>query len=340
MFEDEDLLNTHEELVKRVVDFFISEVVYPTEFTEIKNVCQVFLNKANKKNEIVFLSLGYLSISDFSYYASHKKYFKEGIKIDIVQTIVEILKKNKIINQQSSMINAFVLEPRYKVNPVPAFLYSNFNIIYNVIFGFNYIIKRYRQSVFKIENIDKNEDYSIGTGFLITTQFDYDIILTNKHVLEKSKMINIYDSDDNKIGHKGFYLDGQNDLAIIILNEKLPYEKFTYQMNEDYSLEEVITIGYPSIPMSSKAFQVVHKGEVNSHITDYSGHKLFLFSAKTSSGNSGSPVINKTGMVIGIVTEELFEEEAFVKKGKLPYYAAIPIEEFIPLLKKYEESIK
>jgi hypothetical protein len=76
--------------------------------------------------------------------------------------------------------------------------------------------------------------------------------------------------------------------------------------------------------MTKYSYQVYHKGEVNSFVEDYKSNKLFLFSAKTSSGNSGSPVIDKTGMVLGIVTEELFEKDKFYEKGKLPYYAAIP----------------
>lgn len=87
--------------------------------------------------------------------------------------------------------------------------------------------------------------------------------------------------------------------------------------------------------MTKHSYQVYHKGELNSFVEDYRENQLFLFSAKTSSGNSGSPIIDKYGMVIGIVTEELFEQELFYEKGKLPYYAGIPTEEIIKSVNEY-----
>jgi S1-C subfamily serine protease len=90
-------------------------------------------------------------------------------------------------------------------------------------------------------------------------------------------------------------------------------------------LSDIVTIGFPRIPRSTEAYQTCHKGEINSIIgQDYDGQELFIFSAKTSSGNSGSPVINRYGLVVGIVTQELFEQQSFKEQGKLPYYAAIP----------------
>lgn len=56
---------------------------------------------------------------------------------------------------------------------------------------------------------------------------------------------------------------------------------------------------------------------------DYWQSDYFLFSARTSPGNSGGPVINDKGMVVGIVTQQLLEKDA-QNRGKLPYFAAVP----------------
>lgn len=90
----------------------------------------------------------------------------------------------------------------------------------------------------------------------------------------------------------------------------------------NFALSDIITIGYPAIPMTREAYQVYHKGEVNGHVKDYFGHETFLFSAKTSPGNSGSPIVDSNGMVCGIVTQEYFEKEKFKENGQLPYYSA------------------
>ena len=72
-----------------------------------------------------------------------------------------------------------------------------------------------------------------------------------------------------------------------------------------------------------------HKGEINAYGHDLMGNCLLLITAKTSSGNSGSPIIDKYGMVMGIIAQDLFEQDQFVNKGKLPYYAGIPTTEII-----------
>jgi len=126
-------------------------------------------------------------------------------------------------------------------------------------------------------------------------------------------------------------LDSKRDLAFIELIEE--FKNPTFHLNTDINiLTEIITIGYPSIPMTNGSYQICHKGEINSFVEDYQSNKKFLFSAKTSSGNSGSPIIDKYGMVVGIVSEELFQQNEFYTKGKLPYYAGIPTIEIIKSL--------
>lgn len=98
-----------------------------------------------------------------------------------------------------------------------------------------------------------------------------------------------------------------------------------FQLESSISLlEDIITIGYPAVPMSREAYQVVHRGEVNAHVTDTWGQDLLIISARTAPGNSGSPVIDDTGRVVGMVARELFEKTAFQEKGIIPYSACIP----------------
>jgi S1-C subfamily serine protease len=51
---------------------------------------------------------------------------------------------------------------------------------------------------------------------------------------------------------------------------------------------------------------------------------LILFSAKTAPGNSGGPLINEYGFVVGIVCQDLFYKDALIESGQLPYHTAIP----------------
>ena len=61
----------------------------------------------------------------------------------------------------------------------------------------------------------------------------------------------------------------------------------------------------------------------------------FFFQQKHYLGNSGGPIIDRTGLVVGIVTEMLFEQEEFFQKGILPYAAGIPGVEILDFLNNH-----
>ena len=123
----------------------------------------------------------------------------------------------------------------------------------------------------------------------------------------------------------------KTDLAILELN-KAPGDAKPFCLNADLKvITDILTIGYPPVPTTRGSYPLFHRGEVNSKVESYWGHNLFLFSAKTNPGNSGSPVIDGDGTILGIVTEQLEEQEGY-KKGKLPYYAAIPSTQILGFL--------
>ncbi|MFC0513923.1 serine protease [Mucilaginibacter angelicae] len=228
-------------------------------------------------------------------------------------------------------------------------------LIKNKLIGFSEIAKVYRNSVVKIELEVNGEVVGIGTGFCITTHLISDgqrkiYIVTNNHVVEEATRLNLYTNEDQPIRHVNQYLDPHNDIAFLEVEEFNLPPPFFILKPEIEILSEIITIGYPSIPFTRDAYQVAHKGqinnetleksfidnlqlahkgEINSMVKDYPGNNFFLISAKTSSGNSGSPVINDEGCVVGMLTQELFNQDDYIKKGKPPYYAAIPAQQII-----------
>lgn len=277
--------------------------------------------------------MGYLAVTDYLFYMTDKNLVGEGISIEIIEVTVKLLEEKRIIIPQVLNINKV-----YAANGKYTKTICDLDLTFNILFGFNYIIEKYQQSVVKIENINKVGDSSIGTGFVIKYGI-HQLIITNKHVIDESKKLNILTKDDSIINYETPFLDPKRDIAIIPIKNKIDVVEFYLSLNIEI-LSDIITIGYPSIPMTKLAYQVYHKGEVNSFVEDYYDNKLFIISAKTSSGNSGSPVIDKSGMVIGIVTEELFEKDLFKDKGKLPYYAAIPTEEIYVVISNYLNIIK
>jgi len=122
------------------------------------------------------------------------------------------------------------------------------------------------------------------------------------------------------------YSDNIDCVVVDVSAERLDIEPLTMFLTVDV-LSEIVTMGYSVIPRSDGAYLMVHKGEVNGIIKDYyENNEFIIFSAKTSSGNSGSPLINKDGAVVGMVANELFDKTAYQNQGKPPYFAAIPSE--------------
>ncbi len=142
---------------------------------------------------------------------------------------------------------------------------------------------------------------SSGTGFFVSTNGH---MVTNNHVIDSC--------DTVKAHYKGRELDADvlfndrtNDLAIIKVNIK-PDRVFAVS-NEDVSLlEDIIVAGYPlgkNISASIKTF----KGSVTSLSGFGDNYSNFQIDASLSSGNSGGPIINQKGNVVGVAVEKLVE---------------------------------
>ena len=324
------VLTTNFELSNNAIEYFTAEIANPQLFEEIKRIGIEKSKVFNRPNGETYINLGYLSLFDFMMYMGETKQIRDGIMPKFVEVVIHKLEEEGIINSLPENFGN-LNDRRYKASGnIAKFLYER-GLIINVIGGWRFIIERYCNSVVKIEHKAKSGDYSIGTGFYYAacnSNIEKHLIITNKHVLENAKSIKVFTKDDVEIKYSSICTDKKRDIGFIELDSKLSSQNFHFNSGVEV-LSELITIGYPSIPMTKQAYQVYHKGELNSLVEDYYDNKLFLFSAKTSSGNSGSPIIDKYGMIIGIVTEELFEQEQFFQKGKLPYYAGIPTEEII-----------
>ena len=220
---------------------------------------------------------------------------------------------------------------QYSVNAaLVKYLIEN-DLVYNHLFGFDYIVSRYNDSVVKVE-VKYREEISIGTGWfldLISNSRDASslrLVLTNDHVLDKHSSFRILTNTESELGYSVVELMQNKtgvDIALIKLIDESSAPSFCLS-TDVCLLEDVITIGYPSVPLSREAYQIVHRGEVNARVTDMWGQDLLIISARTAPGSSGSPVIDDTGRVVGMVARELFEKSAFQEKGVVPYSACIP----------------
>jgi hypothetical protein len=319
-------------LTNLAIDFFTCSFYQKSDlFRDILKIFEEKYIEPKYSQKLFWIKSGRFSLDDFQYYVQKKKILGTRFPVGISNSVVETLLKQFVIIEMDRSFTGTT-----NILYFPNIEYVNIlrenDLLQNLLFGYNYIVENYKSSIALIEIIDKSGDISLGTGFLISYK-NLSIVITNKHVVEGANEIKTH-LNGIAVKHNSIFKSIGADIAFIELMNC--YNSPSFFLNPDLEvLKEIITMGYPSIPMTNDAYQVYHKGEINSFVQDYMGNDLFLFSSKTTSGNSGSPVIDIHGSVVGMVTKELFEEKALIEKGKLPYYAAIPSSKIISELELF-----
>ena len=154
------------------------------------------------------------------------------------------------------------------------------------------------------ENQTKQNLISSGTGFFLSNN---GYIITNYHVIENAKSIKVSGiNDDNKSSYvaRVEIADKQNDLAILKITDSSfkPITKIPYMFKFSTSNvgEDCFVLGYPLI--SSMGMDIKLTNGIISSKTGYDGNiAQYQISAPVQPGNSGGPLFDKQGNVIGIV---------------------------------------
>ncbi len=147
-----------------------------------------------------------------------------------------------------------------------------------------------------------------GTGFVITAD---GYILTNYHVIESAQesgyKVSVLFKDKSSYEAKIVGLDEDNDVAVLKIDAS-DLTPATIGNSDDIAVgDSVFAIGNPlgelDFSMTSGRVSALDR----SITTDHSSApiNMFQFDAAINSGNSGGPVYNESGEVIGIATAKV-----------------------------------
>jgi hypothetical protein len=158
-----------------------------------------------------------------------------------------------------------------------------------------------------------------GTGFAVA---DGSLVITNFHVVDGCKSVRIANVGDGRIKT----IDPGNDIAII--QSARPIHQALRFRTEDPLKpgEEIIVIGFPLRGLLSSA-PTVTTGIVSSLAGLRDDRTRFQISAPVQPGNSGGPVLDKAGNVVGMVVSKLNVLRIARMTGDIPQNVnfAIPV---------------
>lgn len=201
-------------------------------------------------------------------------------------------------------------------------------------------VEKLYNAVVVVEVYVNNQPYSSGTGFVYKTEKNKAYILTNNHVINTSSVTNgttnkevrviFTNGTEEKVEIEGS--DGFSDLAVLSVSADKIISVSEIGSTENMRLgDTVFTIG---APLDTEYYWTVTRGvlsgkdrmvEVSSNNSSSNDYvmRVLQTDASINSGNSGGPIANVNGQVIGITNMKL------VSSGVEGIGFAIPIEDAV-----------
>jgi S1-C subfamily serine protease len=138
-----------------------------------------------------------------------------------------------------------------------------------------------------------------GSGFAIDRRH----ILTNAHVVDGASKISIV-SDRVTLPANVVFSDQHNDIAMLRVTEDLEAAAQFRDGIEIHLGEDIVVLGFPLQGLLGSGPQVT-AGNISSLCGLGSDTGVIQFTAPIASGNSGGPILDSAGLVIGIVHSSL-----------------------------------
>jgi hypothetical protein len=160
---------------------------------------------------------------------------------------------------------------------------------------------------------EKEADNSSGTAFFINNN---GIVVTNHHVVSDCKRLQI-NNDKIDSEAKVLFADEINDLAII-KSEKSYSNHAPLRGGKGAKIgEDIITVGYPLGTILGDTIKAT-TGNISSLTGIANDTSIMQITTPIQPGNSGGPVLDMSGNVVGVVSAKI-NEIAFAKvTGSLP----------------------
>lgn len=153
---------------------------------------------------------------------------------------------------------------------------------------------------------------SSGSGFAVSND---GFMITNNHVIDGCKKVFVH-SRGNQIPARVVTYDKRNDLALLKADFK-PEAVFPLSANRPELLQDIYVAGYP-FGMNLSTSVKVTKGIISSLTGIENNFSEIQIDAALQSGNSGGPILDDKGNVVGVAVSKLDVKFALKNFGAIP----------------------
>ena len=311
-------------------------------------------NQLSSNNPDTYTDLGY-SYYNLKQYTEALPYFKKAVLLKPEMSLFHNNLGNCYLNLNRYEEGAESLEKAIKLGEDRPQIYGNLALAYDKL-GDGYLaIKNLKKAKSKFRSIGKMENVSkagrtlrylydkygdnprpkereeqaktpeqgkegplgTGTGFLLGAS---KYVVTNHHVIEGANSIFLKFFMGEKIRAKVVAEDKKNDVAILLLSKRPKSASGNVALGDSNNVEmgqKVFTVGYPMSTVLGRKPKY-SEGIINSTTGYYDDPGLFQITVPIQPGNSGGPLFNMNGEVIGVTTSSFSTVAAAQRTGVLP----------------------
>ena len=177
--------------------------------------------------------------------------------------------------------------------------------------GISEAVDKIYDAVVVVRTYIKKQLYATGTGFVYKTDNDNAYILTNNHVIEKGDSIFVEFTNGNLVAGK----DAYSDIAVLSVSKKEADKVASIGSSENAKIgDTVFSVGAPldADSYSGTVTRGILSGKnrlvgvsLSNSTTNDMMMSVLQTDAAINSGNSGGPLVNANGEVIGITSLKL-----------------------------------
>lgn len=235
---------------------------------------------------------------------------------DIVQICEKLFSKQMISKKENNSIDGItniylaVLKKGYAMPTISNLIYYN-----TIVFGFSYLYDVMKKLVKPIVYYYKDENNKEKTSIGTCIEFNKGI-LTCKHCIIGADKVSIQGYKAQELNNKAYLISNNENVDLIFIPDVNNSDY--HLLNQGKILDDIVVLGFPSIPGLQNVLTIekasisgddyVVKGSRGSIVANANNYlqkmELHLISAKIKGGNSGGPIINSNGELIGITSSK------------------------------------